>query len=384
MIYSVPASHYISPDMGEITAGAVKFDLNTPDHDFLTDVANIASGGRIKTEEELRSQSLDVTNVQVHVERTRQFLEGVDFDQIPGNTPLEKALALSKYMESCKGQPEASEFNEMTDDFNKMSPEERELSGGSFAQFILESSDIEAISRELDLISDLRVSRMSKPIPDPHGNLVRSRPVKDLNELSRVPQAEWALPELYRIYRVLSHQTLVRERVSMIERRQLIYMIVDASGSMQGDRFTYALGVLLNRIKAVIRGDAEMWFAWFSAELEGERHIPDKDTAVEVYKEVVAKGLPGGGTYIDGCIAEAIERIHELQATNALWKPELVVVSDGCDEVYTIPSNLRGIRLHSFNCLGSNPELERLARQSGGVSVKLNQRTIKRRLRRHD
>jgi uncharacterized protein with von Willebrand factor type A (vWA) domain len=159
------------------------------------------------------------------------------------------------------------------------------------------------ISRHLDKLTRMQVRRQRKFELDPEGDERRFRPIAHLGELGKLPQSEWALPKNYRLYRAVTHQSMVRERYTRLERKQLLYVIIDCSGSMgSGQRLFKAGGILMNRLKAVIDGDAELWFRWFDTGLKKEHYVETPEQARELIKLVAQGNYSGGGTAIANCV----------------------------------------------------------------------------------
>ncbi len=411
-----PADNYISPNKEEIDMLASKFELkNKPYYSIVKDMANLASGGKFKEPDQLQSQiratamksmmkqaaqlgeNRDWAQKQANgittremsfMSRLRDFLQDLHVNYAPGKTPLEKSVGILKAMEESQNMNSES-MNKGIQLFRNLDTEDRELmdyeedpdeNPGQFADFMsCNMSEIVKISRHLDKISALRVYRLNEATVDPEGDEVRYRPMISMDEMQKMHSSEWALPESFRLYKHVTQQTPVREHIIRTEKKQLIYMVVDSSGSMSWeDRFKFALGALYNRVKAVARGDAEMWFRWFTHEVHPEYHIHNKETAKRALQEAILGRRPDGGTQIDQALNVVSTRIRELMEENPLHRPEIVIVSDGDDQIQSTSADLQGIRLHSFTCQGENPGLNQLARSTGGVGMYLDWNTIRR------
>ncbi|OQA03213.1 MAG: hypothetical protein BWY68_00803 [bacterium ADurb.Bin400] len=227
------------------------------------------------------------------------------------------------------------------------------------------------ISRHLDKLSRMQVRRQRKTETDPEGEEVRWRPMKHLGEIGRIPQSEWALPRPYRMYRHITGQTSVRERCTRIEKKQLLYIIIDCSGSMSsGKRIYKAGGILINRLKAVIAGEAELYVRFFDSSLKQEHHASTPEEAKALVKKFTEANYSGGNTAIAACTKAAHERIEEIMREGAVYRPELCVITDGDDDTSSLKlSDIPGTKLHAFVVECQNKHLAELARRSGGVGV---------------
>ena len=186
------------------------------------------------------------------------------------------------------------------------------------------------------------------------------------------------LPKTYGLYKVSQKSVYVKERVSREDKKQLIYMLIDSSYSMiykQSEKRQYkAGGVLMNRLKSVLKEQCELYFRFFDSRVFEEHHVKTPTEARGAMNKFGQKAYNGTSTDIVGAIRKSIERIEELTKSGKMdTKPELVVVTDGDDDCSILNANeLRAvnIKLHVF-IVGSkgNEHLKTIARNSGGVAV---------------
>jgi Mg-chelatase subunit ChlD len=341
------------------------------------------------------------------------FLQQAELSSVPGNTPLEKGAQLLKLLAAKQGgepggdgeilpifqdqagDSVAREVNEVLEEVESLDKEEKELldpekkpadSAGSGSSESLSKMKIAEdmlsdkgkremlkIARQLDKLSRMRVQRENKLQVDPEGDDVRNRPIRSLGELSKVVKPAWATYQKSRTlfwYQAVSGQLSVRERGIRVERKQLLYVIIDCSGSMEdGQRVAKACGVLMNRLKAVMKGDAVLYYRFFDTKLYEERFVSNAAEAKAAMEHVSNANFSGGGTAIDFCSRAALERIDEIMREGGTHRPELVVVTDGDDSVRQKPDDLRGTRLHAFVVEKTNANLTDLAVKSGGVGI---------------
>jgi len=461
---TAPPRHYLAPTREEMRAAAEEVGLKRFSPALLADLANIRAGGEIEPPSAWRSAverqvaenlrpdkdgSIRLPDgsstksygdaVSAHTEaaveyhsRVADFIRTVEWDGVPGSTPLEQAANLLKLLAAKKGgQPAgggggqgsgppvfgedagaaeggeplpifkesageevARELNKVLEEVENLDNEDKELltdeesknsSAGSGSgslsamqiaeDFLSDSAKREMvrISRQLDQLSRMKVQRESKFRVDPEGDNVRNRPIRNLGELAKVPKPSWAKYQKSRTlfwYEALSGQLPVRERGIRVERKQLLYLIIDCSGSMTEDqRVAKACGVLMNRLKAVLKGDAVLYWRLFDTRLHREHFVSTPEEAKAAMKDLAAGNLSGGGTAIDSCAREALARIEEIVKEGTTHRPELVVVTDGCDTVSVEPRDLGLTRIHGFVVGGQNPALTDLAIKSGGVGI---------------
>lgn len=365
----------------------------------------LKSGGYTKN---LQTKKDELINSKVsYHNRVNDFLQSLDFSSIPGSSPLEQALNLIKVLGKTSGNygnssedngeplpifnqdsnPEkiAKEINDLFDDIESLSEEEKQLfdpenegeednlRSMKIAEDMQKGKSIMLqISRQLDKLSKMQVVKCKKQMPDPEGNTVRVRPIKSISEMSRMVKSEWANPSTYRTYRIVSGTAQVRERVNNVEKKQLLYIIVDCSGSMSsGQRIYKAGGIIMNRIKAVISGDAEIYIRMFDEELKTERHVITPEEGKEVMKYYTGRNYSGGGTAIANCAKLAKERIEEIiNSGESLYRPELVIITDGDDNVDNLHcKDFKGTKVHAFTVDNENNKLLEFAKSTGGVGI---------------
>lgn len=229
------------------------------------------------------------------------------------------------------------------------------------------------IARHLDTLSELQRGR-SKLQSDPNGEDMKLRGIRDLSELGRVTQQDLTLPPRLRMKRAVEGELNVRDPHTRRNKKQLLYIVVDGSGSMMWDgaaSASRAAGVVLNRLQAVIDGDAEVYVRFFDSSLRAkEYHAKNIESARELMQVVSDPNqYIGDDTVFTSTLDRACTRVQTLMQLGHLKEPELVFVTDG---VATIPSVsvLKGVKMHAVQ-VGEEEvtALSELARKSGGISV---------------
>lgn len=342
------------------------------------------------------------------------FLHTVEMEKVPGSSPLEQAMNLLKLLSKKQGgvgggeggeqlpifadtdnaEKSASELNKLLDTVESLTEDEKQLldpdqdaDAGTAdgkgddglqkmklaEQMLAGKEEMLKISRNLDKLTRMQVRKSKKQEADPSGDDVRKRPIAHMGELSKIGSSDWALRQAspsYFLYKAATEQLLVRERVVTIERKQLLYIIIDCSGSMgSGNRIYKAGGVLMNRLKAVIDGEAELYVRLFDTSLRQERHAGTPAEAKELIKHFTEKNYSGGNTDISGCARLAQKRIEEIVSEGATYRPELVVITDGDDTINLTMKEFAGTKMHAFVVETSNEALCKVAQATGGVGI---------------
>lgn len=364
----------------------------------------------------------DATNKSMRYhQNVCDFLQSVDLSAFPGATPLEQAMSMLKLLATQQGgqgggeggeplpifqeseRPEgiAEKLEDLMEQVDSLSQDEldmldpdgqnhpiekdeesdgqrsgtQELNKLKVAEDLVEGSNKRVmldISRQLDQISKLQLHKQVKMEEDPTGDEVRQRPIRNLGELSRVSKSAWGMRqqnETYFLYQAVTGQLPVRERVTRNEKKQCVYILVDGSGSMNGRRHYKASGVVMNRLKAVIEGDAEVWVSVFDTSLSRAKVARTPEEARQLIKEFTNGNFRGGGTDIAGSVREAHKQIEErIKSGEAIYRPEIVVLTDDDSSVSSLkPSEVSGTKIHGFAIESRNASLVTFAKATGGV-----------------
>ena len=244
------------------------------------------------------------------------------------------------------------------------------------ARGILDNAKIwTEISGSLDKLSNMAVRKRKSFTADPEGTEFRTRKMKSMGDLTNISQSEWTLPDDYLEYRIVTSKASIRERGKFVDKQQLLYLMIDSSGSMRhNDNISKACGILFNRLKAVVEGNAQVYFRFFDTHLSDEYFAHDEETAKEAMRTISKHGFSGGGTHIVESARTCLDRIRDIMESKEhdLAVPELIIVSDGIDNVSELSASefmSVGTKLHTLILGYENKEMVDLARQTGGVGI---------------
>ena len=228
------------------------------------------------------------------------------------------------------------------------------------------------VARKLNEFSKLKSKSEMRFRKDLEGETIVYRPMDDITELPRIRPSSWATyvksPTLFK-YNALTGNLRVTERGNFTHYKQLLYMIIDCSGSMGGERYWKAGGVLMNRLKAVVKGDAQLVWRLFDDKVYKEHYAR---TAKDAYASLDymrnGKNYGGGGTDFDVALSAAAISIRENIAAHNFIKPEIMIVTDGDGQTNFRKSDLEGCVVHAVCvCDAINASLQRLTKETGGI-----------------
>lgn len=474
---------YLPPPVNVIQAAVTSAEIKVKAESFIVDVCNLNASGRFMTSEELHAEiqnelqqkyPITIANrrdkpftrsdnnnvyrsfnkakdsfINDHLElahRTRHMLETIPDAEVPGDSPLQRAINLIKLLEAQipekhkKNSSVTEDMNNLLDIHNvakaknslnqakELSEQEKQLvqeisniknnnskqdadtqgqaenntagiNGGmsegtntnptgvksknliDLAISISDSqmAEIIRVSRKLKAISQLNTSKVTEFVPDPAGQDVRNKQMENFNDINKLKSSQFAQMTSNKAlfnYRVVTNQYVVRERGHYKEKKQLLYVLIDCSGSMTDDglaRINTAAGVLVNRLMAVAKGDAKLYWRFFDTQLHDEIFVDDKSKAYDSIGQVLkGENYKGGGTNFDIAITQTVSHIESIFTTMDVVKPEIFMVTDGDCACHVNHKDLKGIKLHTaFVAHSDGHQLKKLSKQSGGVVLQL-------------
>lgn len=430
----IDPEHLIAPENETIREKAEEIGLKAYAPDLIRDIVSRISGGEIRKESDLQAE------IRQHVIKTMptpdsdgewktpisrkwtadrnkyiaekvedqlqyqrnviDFIKNTDFN-VPGNTPLEKALLLVNSLSKLDGNEGATEgeplpifyinknmskeISDIMEEMEILTQEEKDfLLEGEFkseikgAEEMLALSDKEIrdllhISRELNELSKFAKKKSSQIEPDLNGEDMRIRSMKSISELPKIRRQNWREykrnPKLF-MHKALNNGFNINERCTRKEKKQFIYFLIDTSGSMDKEyKIKRVQGILLNRLMAAAKGDCELWLSFFEESLSELHKIDDKETAISYFKKFQRHYYNGGGTNIPNAIKEGVGIIKEHIKDDSFMIPEIAIITDDDDSSSHIKKeDLEGNVLHSF-ILGYNTPLVELSKASGGIGI---------------
>jgi uncharacterized protein with von Willebrand factor type A (vWA) domain len=238
-------------------------------------------------------------------------------------------------------------------------------------------AEVIRISRKMKSFSKLKTSKIQEFTPDVEGNQVRNRAMKNYGEFARIKSEQYTqkvtIPKIFN-YRAATNQYMIRERGIFHEKKQLLYVLVDCSGSMAeggGSRINMAAGILVNRLMAVAKGDATVYWRFFDTTAHACTFVDSKEKAQKSISKIIEhENYDGGGTNFDAALCSAVEHIESLRESVKFSKPEIFMVTDGGCSCSVKLKDLKGIKLHAgvVSSEYSN-DLFNLVSASGGAYI---------------
>lgn len=423
-IRTVAPRHYFPPSNLEVVEEAKKQGLSAVAPDFVRDLCNLSAGGTLAARPMMHEwfvrqddkKPFEVEALIDHHATIGAVIEKIPLAAMPGSTPLERVISFLKlcatsdssldYSEHgialpifveklrCAAQEAQSamelvlqlDHDEQTllladshSASNRTGSGDSELNQFRKAAEQLISDDLKRKIAEIALVlkgaPEMGIAGASQREAIKGGTNLRLRRLKSPSELALIPQSSWALymaaPGLF-WEKVMNHELHVRERVTFRESKskQLLYALIDVSGSMDSTaKIGVALGVLLNRLQGVMKGEAELYYRFFDGDVFEEHHVRTRSDAIQAMKSLLKTNFSGKSTNIQRALDAGLNAVN-MHKRRGLIRPDMVVITDGEDSVSQ--RDLGGTRLHSFFCAGGNSNLQAMSRESGGLIFSLH------------
>ncbi len=169
---------------------------------------------------------------------------------------------------------------------------------------------------------------------------------------------EISLPDELFYYKLASSGFLSKEK--MIIKEGAYYVLIDKSGSMDGEKTIWARAVALALLKLAREKKRRFFMRFFDFQVYD---LAD-DSDVEKLLTMILTIRSDGGTNIDRALNTALEDLEKLKD----YTNTIIIITDGEDKVETKPEDLKkyNASLVAVMIEGRNDMLKTLAEESGG------------------
>ena len=162
----------------------------------------------------------------------------------------------------------------------------------------------------------------------------------------------------------IKKELIVKEKVKPESKKQILYMLLDDSGSMAClAKQTYVRAVLLNRLEQVVDGKSELKFCLYESKRYQHYDVKTLADTQKLFKEISLRRPNGGGTNIGAVLQETIDEIHALPNYH---DPEIMIVCDGDDHVRDGSIDYKGVTISAVLLGRANPAIKKITQETGG------------------
>jgi len=325
--------------------------------------------------------SLDDSDKETYQSK-KPLLDSVYDQYIPGFTPLEQAIAIYLKIKNDSITGEKSEDEDV--DLDKCLEFDRALYADPDINEQLELNELSKnkkmeILNKLSLIGEFGGEfKVEKDVSEKivaNSDQFSKMIMRSYDQMTMVDLYQRLLPNFD--VKFLTKDLTVSVPVDRKEQKQKIIIILDYSGSMHyDDKQTWVNGILIDRFKYVMKGEAEVFFSYFVDREEqlDFQHIKDRADVINFWQTF--SNEPNGGTTEVGNMVKHIaneiseKRLCNLNIDLSQEKPEILIINDGQDDINIdeFPYKVNAITLMEYN-----NDLKNLCNKSGGKLIEVTE-----------
>jgi hypothetical protein len=300
---------------------------------------------------------------------------------IPGNTPLEQAIAVYNQIRDNSQQVKQGDKDEDLDyettlDFDRAVYADADIN---------EQLDFNELSknRKMDVLNKISIVgklgdqfKVEKDVSEKivsNSDQYAKKIMRDYAQFSQIELYQKMFPNF--ATKFLTKDLTVNVPVDRKEQKQKIIILLDYSGSMcEDEKQIWVNAILIDRLKYVMKDEAEVFFSYFIHDPNKLKfhHLKNKDDVMKFWQWF--SNEPNGGTTDIGAmvtkVANQVEagKLCNLDVDLSQEKPEILIINDGQDRVGydSLPYKVNAISLMEF----SN-ELKKLCIKTGGKQVQV-------------
>ncbi len=301
---------------------------------------------------------------------------------IPGFTPLEQAIAFfyklkdnESYNKRRKG---VKNRGKSTVDFNRSDYSDAILNS-QMDMNPLNKRERLTILNKISILGDFgsqfKVEKETGETEVANSIFIRKKLMRSYDQIRMIDMYQRIFPTFK--LKFLTKDLVVSVPVCTSERKQKIIILIDFSGSMnQDEKQTWVNAILSDRLRYVIKGEAELFISLFTSTTSGLRfyHIKNEQDVKDFWMNF--SNNPGGSLTDIGRIVNYVadqitvhHRLHNLNVDLSKELPEILIINDGQDEVRT---NMFPYKVNAISLMQFSDELKGLCVTSGGKQIRIN------------
>jgi uncharacterized protein with von Willebrand factor type A (vWA) domain len=322
-------------------------------------------------------------NERLDYDNKKELYDSIFEQFIPGNTPLEQAIAIFRKIGS--GGEYKKKDGSVEEDLNYQSTLSFDRAVYTDPD-INEQLDFNEISknRKMEVLDKISIVgqlgdqfKVEKEVNEKlvsNSDQYAKKIMRDYAQFSNVELYQKMFPHFRTKF--LTKDLTVNVPVDRKEQKQKIIILLDFSGSMdQTEKQTWVNAILIDRLRYVIKEEAEVFFSYFVHEPTHLmfHHLKNREDVMKFWSWF-SNDPNGGSTDIGGIVTSIANdiskhRLGNLKVDLSVEKPEILIINDGQDRVGydTLPYKVNAISLIDFS-----DELKKLCIKTGGKQVKVS------------
>ena len=306
------------------------------------------------------------------------------FEQfIPGNTPLEQAIAIYRQIGGkSEYKPRGEQSDEDDIDYDSTLNFDRSVYTDPDINQQLEFNELSK-ERKMDVLDKISIVgqlgdqfKVEKEVDEKlvsNSDQYAKKIMRDYAQFSNIELYQKMFPKFRTKF--LTKDLTVNVPVDRKEQKQKIIILLDFSGSMdEVEKQIWVNAILIDRLRYVMNEEAEVFFSYFIHDpkrLEFH-HLKNRQDVMNFWSWF--SNDPNGGTTDIGAMVTSISndiakcKLGNLNIDLSVEKPEILVINDGQDRIgyNTLPYKVNAISLMDFS-----DELKTLCIKTGGKQVRV-------------
>jgi hypothetical protein len=324
-------------------------------------------------------------------QKKQEFYDGLWDKFIPGDTPLEKAIAVFKQFKEeqkkqkgkDKGDIDPSKLVSGGIEFHEEiynDPEYNELLDTNAFSKNIKADILNKISLIRNLGSQFKVEKEIEEKIVSNSSIISKKIMRDYSQMGMLDLYQKMLPTFN--LKMLTKDLIVNVPVDKTEHKQKIIMLLDFSGSMSyEEKQEWVTAILVDRLRYAMKEEADIYFSYFVDDPDDLHftHIYNRETALKFWNTF--SHCPNGG---DTALGDMVNRIKmEIEEGKLMNlnidlredKPEILAINDGQDSVKT---NGFVYKTNAISVIdGPNTDLQKLCVSNQGKYVHVNGKEAK-------
>lgn len=189
-------------------------------------------------------------------------------------------------------------------------------------------------SHDLALVSKINPKGKWAPTPFPD-NRVDIRKMQSSRDLMKLLPGEYALPSDLFYVRFAKKELQCREFLAKQERKQVLYILLDNSGSMHNDKIKMAASVVIALLRKVV-SNGDIFFFRFFSDYPGAMHKVDNlKKAQDLIQKIIGESFSGGGTDVQAAVMRALgdikNAVDDKDNYAQMKDAQVLLLTDGDD-----------------------------------------------------
>jgi len=214
------------------------------------------------------------------------------------------------------------------------------------------------VARKKEITDIYRVEQIITSVPYPD-NEMDIKTIDNPMEILKTIPTQYAYDDDIFMNKLIKKELLIRDYQSRNLKKQVLYLLIDVSGSMTGSKNIYASGVGLAFVRQAVEEGATYFLRFFDDYPKDLHVAKTKEDAKNLCSLLIRQPYSGGGTNIQRAILTAVEDIKK--SPDKFEKAEIMVITDGVDNVDLNKESLKGVKVHSTVIDGKNSGLEKIS-----------------------